>query len=249
MRKTSISVLIADDNPEISDILSNFLSLYEDIRVCGVAKNGVEALELINLLSPDVVLLDIIMPELDGISVLEHLKSAPPIKMPSIFVISAIGYEHIAQEAFSLGACYYIIKPFNLNALLRRIYAVAKNDQSELKLHSFSDNSFLNKIKKSVIELGVQTNVLGYNYIVEALVMILEGKEKLALSKTVYSAIAEKYSTNVECVERAIRSAITAAAKKRSKAFTALFESGGEPGKKCSNSEFLSTLAENIRLS
>lgn len=249
MTQNPISILIADDNPEISDILSSFFRLHEDrLHVCGVARNGVETLQMISAFAPDIVLLDIIMPELDGISVLEQLKQNPPLKVPSIFVISAIGYEHIAREAFALGACYYIIKPFHLNSLLNRIFAVAGNDQSEIKVHSFSDHSFINRIKKTVIDIGVQTNLLGYTYIVEALAMMIEGKEKLQMNKVVYCNIAEKFDTTVECVERAIRSAVSSTAKKRSKAYLALFDEDGAGESKHTNSEFLSKIAENIRL-
>lgn len=240
--------MIADDNPEISDILNNFLSIFGDIEVCGNAKNGTQALAMIYEEEPDVVLLDIIMPELDGISILSRLKQKPPIKVPSIIMVSAIGQENIANEAFALGACYYIIKPFNMEALLERIRASARNDAAPIKTPSFSDNSLVNRIKKVVIDMGISTNVLGYRYIVMALCILCEADEAVPMTKGIYAAVAEKFTTTIECVEKAIRSAIGSADKRRTPQYVQLFcTDGADQPVKCGNAGFLTKLCEEIK--
>ena len=93
MEKTRL--LIAEDNSELSDILANFFEMSGEVSLCGTARDGVETLEKIERQAPDVVLLDLVMPRLDGISVLERLREKPLAKMPNIIVASAIGMENV----------------------------------------------------------------------------------------------------------------------------------------------------------
>lgn len=114
-----IRVLLADDNREFVEIVKEFIERQEDMSLVGVAYHGNEALELISREEPDVVLLDIIMPHLDGLGVLEKLQNAPI--RPRIIILTAFGQESMTQRAVSLGANYYILKPFDLDVLGKRI--------------------------------------------------------------------------------------------------------------------------------
>lgn len=73
MRK--IKIVIADDNREFCEILNRLISSYEEFEVIGIAKDGVEALQIVESEKPDVLILDIIMPHLDGLEVLERLQN------------------------------------------------------------------------------------------------------------------------------------------------------------------------------
>lgn len=106
MKDSKISVLIADDNKEFCNILNDYLLNQRDIVVTGIAKDGVEALKLIEEKKPDLVVLDIIMPHLDGLGVLEKLSSLNTDKIPRIIVLSAVGQDKITQRAITLGADY-----------------------------------------------------------------------------------------------------------------------------------------------
>ena len=121
MEGNKISVLIADDNKEFCSILNDYLLNQRDIVVTGIAKDGKEALTLIEEKQPDLVILDIIMPHLDGLGVLERLQSMNLEKFPRIVVLSAVGQDMITQRAITLGADYYVVKPFDLSELLARI--------------------------------------------------------------------------------------------------------------------------------
>ncbi len=246
MQTTPIRVLIADDNAEISDILTDFLKLYDDIEVCGVAKNGADALAMIYSREPDIVLLDIIMPELDGLAVLENLKANPPVKRPDIIIASAIAQERITSEAFALGAVYYIVKPFNLASLLNRIRAIAKTDRPVVP-RTMTDSSPKNRIKRAVMEAGIQTNVLGFGYIVEAVSILYESERPIPLAKGVYPIVGQKYGTTVECVEKAIRCAISSAEKTGTSYFKRLFSEGGAGTEKSNNSRFLTKICEDVK--
>lgn len=112
-------LLIVDDNKEFCEILNDYFSEDEDIEIIGIANNGVEAIEKIQAFEPDVVILDIIMPHLDGIGVLEKL--ALHTSRPKVIMLTAFGQEAMTQRAVELGANYYLLKPFDLDVLGNRI--------------------------------------------------------------------------------------------------------------------------------
>ena len=119
MEKTRI--LITDDNQEFCDILSKFLSKDDDFQVVGIAKNGLEALDKIVEEEPDILILDIIMPHLDGLGVLERLNKLELEKIPKVVILSAVGQDKITQRAIELGADYYVVKPFDFNTFIKRL--------------------------------------------------------------------------------------------------------------------------------
>ena len=116
-----ISVLIADDNQEFSYTLSTYINSQDDMEIIGMAKDGKEAIEMVVNLEPDVVLLDVIMPHLDGIGVLEKINSIKCNKKPICIMLSAVGQDKITQKAIVLGAEYYVVKPFDIELLIKRI--------------------------------------------------------------------------------------------------------------------------------
>ena len=121
MDGNKISVVIADDNKEFCSILNDYLLNQRDIIVTGIAKDGREALTLIQEKQPDLVILDIIMPHLDGLGVLEKLNSMNLNKFPRVVVLSAVGQDKITQRAITLGADYYVVKPFDMDIFTKRI--------------------------------------------------------------------------------------------------------------------------------
>ena len=119
--REKITVLIADDNQEFSMTLATYLKNQEDMMIIGRAKDGNEALDMISNLMPDVVLLDVIMPHLDGIGVLEKLNMIKMPKKPICIMLSAVGQDKITRRAVELGAEYYVVKPFDIELLITRI--------------------------------------------------------------------------------------------------------------------------------
>ena len=118
-----IEVLLADDNREFTNLLSEYISEQNDMVVTGIAYNGEEVLRLLEETRdiPDVLILDIIMPHLDGLGVLERLREMNLSPMPKIIMLTAFGQENITQKAVQLGASYYILKPFDMEILANRI--------------------------------------------------------------------------------------------------------------------------------
>jgi len=220
-----ISVLIVDDNIEFGNLIHEYMSKQNDIRVVGVARDGLEAVEMIKDFTPDVVILDIIMPNLDGIGVLENV-SEMQLKSKPIFIIhSALNQDGMIQKTISLGADYYIVKPFDLGVLILRIrqfyndkkktYPVYKKRPSEDFSPNKSepvtvDKKFELDVAKLLKTLGISPHMSGYKYLREAIKLTLKnsGKTKNSVTKVIYPTVAEKFSTTPQKVERAIRNAI-----------------------------------------
>ena len=97
--REKINVLIADDNQDFSQTLATYLEGQEDMDVIGMAKDGTEAVDMIANTTPDVVLLDVIMPHLDGIGVLEKINTLKIVKRPVCIMLSAVGQDKITQRA------------------------------------------------------------------------------------------------------------------------------------------------------
>ena len=270
MDQQSINVLIADDNKEFCNILSDYFLSQKDINVVGVAKDGMEVLELIERTNPDLVVLDIIMPRLDGLGVLERLNSMDLNPMPRIIILSAVGQDKITQRAIALGADYYVVKPFDMDVLSNRIRDMfntqASNEgvkrvastvatlTSPLDVKIKSNNTALDleaEITNIIHEIGVPAHIKGYMYLREAITLVVNDIELLsAVTKELYPAIAKKYNTTASRVERAIRHAIEVAwSRGQVDTINKLFgyTIHNEKGKP-TNSEFIAMVADKLRL-
>lgn len=268
MDGNKISVIIADDNKEFCSILNDYLLNQRDIIVTGIAKDGREALELIEEKEPDLVVLDIIMPHLDGLGVLERLNSMELKKFPRIVVLSAVGQDKITQRAITLGADYYVVKPFDMDIFTRRIRdmfndTIASNEPISKKQVAMTTTEIISntnnrgpidletEITNIIHEIGVPAHIKGYMYLREAITMVVNDMELLsAVTKELYPSIAKKYNTTASRVERAIRHAIEVAwGRGQIEAINKLFgytvhNDKGKP----TNSEFIAIIADKLRL-
>ncbi len=266
--KEKISVLIADDNPDFSQTLAAYLENQEDMEVIGMAKDGTEAIDMIANTIPDVVLLDVIMPHLDGIGVLERINVIKGGKRPVCIMLSAVGQDKITQKAISLGAEYYVVKPFDIELLIKRIrelknYKPSQNGNNfisrEPKLKYVdipgnSQNSEENleaKVTNVIHEVGVPAHIKGYQYLREAIIMVVNDIDVInQITKSLYPKIASKFNTTPSRVERAIRHAIEVAwGRGQQEAVENIFgytisASKGKP----TNSEFIAMIADKLRL-
>lgn len=265
MEDSKISVLIADDNKEFCSILNDYLLNQKDIVVTGIAKDGREALELIQQKQPDLVVLDIIMPHLDGLGVLEKLNGMDLDKMPRVIVLSAVGQDKITQQAITLGADYYVVKPFDMDIFTKRIREMFSTQDVETKRRSVSTQvvqreaaatsrgpiDLETEITSIIHEIGVPAHIKGYMYLKEAITMVVNDMELLsAVTKELYPSIAKKYNTTASRVERAIRHAIEVAwGRGQVDAINKLFgyTVHNEKGKP-TNSEFIAIIADKLRL-
>lgn len=257
----TIKVLLADDNREFTSLLSEFISDQEDMEVVGVAFNGDEVIRLLeDGVQPDVLILDIIMPHLDGLGVLEQLKANNFQPSPKIIMLTAFGQENITQKAVQLGASYYILKPFDMDVLSNRIRQLVSGGSAVTSPAGTSKSSVVpiaktknldTNITSIIHEIGVPAHIKGYQYLREAITMVYNNIEILgAITKTLYPAIAQKYKTTPSRVERAIRHAIEVAwTRGNIDSISHLFGYTINVNKsKPTNSEFIAMVADKLRL-
>lgn len=249
MEQSPIRLLIVDDSVETCDILENYFALTPEVTVCGVAHDGDEALFRMGQSEPDVVLLDLVMPRTDGLSVLERMSQAPMTRRPRVIITSAVGQESFTSAALSLGADYYMIKPYDLENLFARICTAASAGAAKPPLsvaqRRGEDRELL--VSRSLLELGIPAHMLGYRYCSTAIDLLLRDNRPQSIVKDIYAEVAREFDTTPECVEGAIRKAIRRAWDGEQESIRTL--TGGTAGSPPANGRFLTTLSQRIRLS
>ncbi|WP_164218095.1 sporulation transcription factor Spo0A [Virgibacillus sp. YIM 98842] len=250
-----ISVVLVDDNKELVQLMEDYFDEQEDIEVIGTAYNGKDCLSLLEETKPDVLLLDIIMPHVDGLNVLNSIKDDPD--KPHVIMLTAFGQEEVMKKAVDYGASYFILKPFDLDNLSDQIRQVQGNSAS---LPSSSRKGIKREKKKQdleasitniIHEIGVPAHIKGYMYLREAITMVYNDIELLgSITKVLYPDIAKKYNTTSSRVERAIRHAIEVAwSRGNIDSISALFGYTISITKaKPTNSEFIAMVADRLRL-
>lgn len=261
MKNFVISVMVADDNREFCNLLSDYMSSQEDINLVATANNGIDAVDKVIENQPDVLILDIIMPHLDGLGVLEKLNDNSELETrPRVIVLTAFGQESITQQALRLGADYFVLKPFNIEVLIRRIRSLQMDAMPELAAEAGLNYTTMPPIPKMDVELeitnllhelGVPAHIRGYQYLRYAIALVIKDITILnSITKALYPEIAIKFDTTPNRVERAIRHAIeTSWERSELEVINRIFRytvrnDRGKP----TNSEFIALLADKLRL-
>ena len=221
-----VRVLIADNNIELCRILEEFLNRQQDMDVIGLAYNGEQALEKIQEFLPDVVILDLTMPQLDGIGVMERLQTMDLDHRPKIIILTAFAKDDMVRLLTHMGADYFVVKPFDLEVLVDRIRQFAPNSDLTMKeersaYYATQGSQPEILITELLHHMGVPPHFNGYTYLREAVLMVCRNRRLMGggLWKELYPRLAEKYSTTVGGVEAAIRNAINSAWRKGNKEF------------------------------
>ncbi|MGE5613798.1 MAG: sporulation transcription factor Spo0A [Bacillota bacterium] len=261
-----ISVLVVDDNTKFCDMLREYIDRTGDMKVAGFAENGAKAIETIKILKPDVVILDIIMPEIDGIGVLEKMQDIRPDKRPTFVVLSAIGKELVIRKAIELGADYYIIKPFDIEVLINHIRLIHAEKKSLRKVsrrkpvkpavpaQETEENRMEMIIASLIKRIGITPNVAGYRYLRESVALAADQPVLLnSVVKLIYPVLAEKHKTTVKSIDKAIRCAIDSAYKRMKNAgildqdASDQYEILPSNGKKPGSARLIALLADRVR--
>jgi two-component system response regulator (stage 0 sporulation protein A) len=265
--KEKVTILIADDNSDFANTLASYIEKEECMEVIGMARDGKEAVEMLKTTQPDVMLLDVIMPHLDGLGVLEKINELN-IKKPICIMLSAVGQDKITQRAIELGAQYYVVKPFDINLLLKRIKDIKNFQPSQFKSMGINreiktqyieiapegkkNEENLEALVTNIIhEVGVPAHIKGYQYLREAIMMVVNDIDIInQITKQLYPEIANKYTTTPSRVERAIRHAIEVAwGRGQQEAVESIFGYTVSAAKgKPTNSEFIAMIADKLRL-
>jgi len=261
--KTKIKLLIADSNRELSLQMKSFFDGKSDIELIAAAADGLDALEKIKKYAPDAVLMDIVLPQLDGIGLLKEINTLSRNHRPVVIVMSGAKREHITNICMQLGADYFMIKPCDNETVYERIkllcmpklagsaiqeIAFAENDSTSDRP---SDRALEISVTKTIHSVGVPANIKGYQYLRDAIIMSIKDTELInAVTKQLYPKVATRHNTSPSRVERAIRHAIEVACiRGNEEELYSLFgytvsNHKGKP----TNSEFIAMIADKLRL-
>ena len=267
----NVNVVIVDDNPMILNTLDEVISSEAGLSVIGRADNGKDAIDMIKDTQPDVVLLDLVMPQMDGITVVENIKKKTSmLKNPAFIILSAVGGEQMTEEAFQAGANYFLMKPFDKDILVNKIRRIGKRpvrpvpgkvleaplkaatpEEAAMNREEYMKEHLETYITKMLHELGIPAHIKGYQYLRDAISMVVRDREMMeAVTKILYPEIPKKNYTSSSRVERAIRHAIEVAWGRGSlEVIDELFGYTISTGKgKPTNSEFIALIADKICL-
>ncbi len=250
-----IRVVSIDDNIEVREGLKEYFRSCPDLEFVGEAENGLEGFELIKSTKPDAVVLDIVMPKMDGLGLLEKLASENI--STNILVYSAIGNDAVVKKTFSLGAKYYIMKPCNESDIASRIresIEVLPASSSVITARpttTITENNLESVITDIIHDIGVPAHIKGYSYLREAIGLCIKDDEFInSITKLLYPTVAKNFSTTSSRVERAIRHAIEVAWNRgREEVLTDIFGYTIDTNKgKPTNGEFIAMISDSIKL-
>ena len=267
IKVSQVSIVVVDDNRAFRETVKATIAKENDMKVVGEAADGEEALKIIDYVKPDVVLLDLVMPKLDGIGVMEKLaqRSKTGSKPPVVIILSAVIHDQIMQQLMALGAAYYLAKTCESTLLVNRIRQMKGNSQQLFPAAPVKGQGKMQdpitakarsvdvetEVTNLIHEVGVPAHIKGYQYLRESILMAIEDMDILnAITKQLYPAIAKKFDTTPSRVERAIRHAIEVAwSRGKMDTLEQLFSYSISMGKgKPTNSEFIALIADRMRL-
>ena len=254
--ENKIKIMVVDDNKEFVKLLNMYINSQKDMVALDPLYDGTNVVNAIKQSKPDVLLLDVVMPEKDGLTVLEELADEVGVEKPITVIMSAIGQEKVTQKAISLGATYYVVKPFDMITLIDRVRDLLK-EKDEVKseyMVAYGNKTLPLEVRvtQMIHDVGVPAHIKGYQYIREAIILAVNDEDIInSITKTLYPTLSEKFNTNSSRGERAIRHAIEVAWNRgqiemHEKIFGYTVNSNkGKP----TNSEFIAMIADRIRLS
>ena len=238
-----IKIMLADADGEARSMLQDALEKTGRFAVIASTGDGNEALRLAGEAKPDILVLDLILPGLDGLSVLSRLEGE---QLPLVLVTSSFVTQEVAAQAGDLGASMFISKPYGEDAMVESLLRLA--EKADPRVHAPG----LEELVPSIIhEVGVPAHIKGYQYVREAIMITVENMDVInSVTKILYPEVAKRYHTTPSRVERAIRHAIEVAWDRGDLETLQKFfgytvsNAKGKP----TNSEFIAMISDRIRL-
>jgi len=245
-----ISVFLAEDDKNLQMMFKDIICVDEVLELVGISADGISTIRKITEIKPEVLVLDLALPELDGMGVLRKLSESRDDYNPIIIVITANTSQTIAKLAYKTGAEVVFLKPFRIDELLREIKDIIelKKDISFNELSAEFDDIEAKTIRL-LNEFGVPSNRVGFDFIIEAMKIIDDNPKTLSLiTKTIYPRLSKQFATSASNIERGIRHCIEVAWMNTSEdVLKKLYGNAVSPLKgRPTNTEFLSTIARKL---
>lgn len=203
------TLLIVDKDNQFTREATNFFENIEEYTVIGVAEKGDEGLKLIKSTDADIVIMDLLLDNIDGLSLISEIKklSSPPL----ILVCSSLNNDTFVKQALSLGANHYFVKPVNFSDIHAKIskFVNTNTENKSYLLKKYTTREMEEKLSNIFMTAGIPVHVKGFRFLKEAVKQSVEQPSMINnITKTLYPAIAKKYESTPSKVERAIRHAI-----------------------------------------
>lgn len=249
-----MKVMLVDDNAELRRAMKAAIEQQEGMQVTAECASGLEALERLGKAQVDVVVLDIIMPQMDGYSLMEEIARQGLEKPPQFIVVSALGRDDFVMRAVNLGARYYMVKPIETSALVSRIREACGQGALLPDSARFAANhlpTMDEKLAGLFLTIGIPAHIKGYAFLREAVKMVVENPDIInRITKELYPGIGKRFNTSASKVERAIRHAIEVAWSRGridtlNKAFGCKVATKED---KPTNGEFIAMIADKLAL-
>ena len=211
--KRKIKIYVADN----TDFQSKIISYFEqktNYEIVGSADDGQKAVDGIIALKPDVVLLECVLPTLDGFAIMDKLAEKMGINRPKIIIVSALSHQGFVSKAMDQGAAYFICKPTTPENVEQRITDIFDGEKKSYHedIAKPKNRALEEKISNIFITVGIPAHIKGYQFLREAIKMAIDCPDIInSITKKLYPSIAEKFQTSSSKVERAIRHAIEVA--------------------------------------
>ena len=248
-----IRIFLTDDNDERRAALHKYLEAQEDMIISGEAANGVEALQRLPECPSDVIILDLIMPQMDGFGVLEQVQRIPPEQRPRVIALTALGREDFIARALRLGVNYYMVKPVEMSQLMDRVRDSARQMEGVCEeppeLPPPPSPNVDDRMSNIFLSLGIPAHIKGYQFLREGVRLVIEQPDRInRITKELYPSIARRYATSPSKVERAIRHAIEVAwSRGRVESLNRAFGCRvAIPEDKPTNGEFIALIADKL---
>lgn len=252
--KNQISVLVVDDDEKYAKELVSYMKTCGDFLDAEYALDGEEALGVALITRPDAIVLDAVMPRLDGIGFLRKLSAAELDKKPVIVMNSASQMSSMLNTAIHYGVDYFMVKPQSCADICDTIVDLFSSDK-EAKLSEYKRQEEMT-LEENVTNflrcLGMPAHLSGYRYIRSALIRTTHDISLLnPITQKLYPIIAEEFNTTYSCVERAMRHAIGVSWKRgNKKLLNDIFGYGPDTSgmRQPTNSEYIAMAADDFRL-
>lgn len=245
-----VKILIADGNDEFCEHLKKTLEQSFGYEIVGIAADGEQALQLLHAHQPSVLVLDLMLAKVDGISLLKQARSMP--QPPIALVLTGFMTEYVGTAASSLGVQYFMSKPCDFEVVAERVQEIITAENQLKHLPARRSEINIEAMVTSIIhEIGVPAHIKGYQYLREAIMIAINDMDVInAITKVLYPQVAKAFATTPSRVERAIRHAIEVAWDRGDLETLQKFfgytvsNTKGKP----TNSEFIALIADKLQL-
>ena len=248
-------ILVVDDHSALRETMTEALAVQQDVAAVDAASNGAEALRLLGERSYDVMVTDIVMPVMDGYTLMQEMRRMALSPAPKVIVATSLARDDFVMRAVELGAKFYLVKPFEIESLMGHIRRLARGEELPPPMREPSgeprEQSLDERLGSLFLTIGIPAHIKGYQFLRCGVKMVIEQPDRInRITKELYPSIARQFGTTASKVERAIRHAIEVAWN-RGRVDTLNRAFGCRvctPEDKPTNGEFIAMLADKMSM-